>query len=248
MALKKEKGIVIESRDIGDSDRLISLAGENLVRMKFLSKGIRKSKRRAIAGTELGSLVEIDFYDQAEKEWKSTKEINLINRYDALKSDYLGTLFLMYLCELSMHLFPEGEEHPFIYQLLSGCFEYCSEHGFKYEILPFFKLRALVNLGHFPRDFYCVSCGEDILSKSKAFFSWENREFHCGDCHSIPKDHMSILRLFDMILRLKFGNLILQKPNQDQIREADFVLNQYLRSITGKEMKSYFEFYKTLGN
>ncbi|MCZ8154597.1 MAG: DNA repair protein RecO, partial [Leptospira sp.] len=86
MALKKEKGIVIQSMDFGDSDRMISIAGASEIRMKFVSKGIRKSKRRAISSTELGSLVELDFYDQNEKEWKSIKEINLINRFDSVKS------------------------------------------------------------------------------------------------------------------------------------------------------------------
>ncbi|TGN18184.1 DNA repair protein RecO [Leptospira idonii] len=247
MALKKERGIVIHSMDFGDSDRLISLAGENHIRMKFISKGIRKSKRRPIASTELGSLVEIDFYDQAEKDWKSIKEIVLVNRYDHLKSNYTGTLFLMYLTELTSHLYPEGELHPFLHQLLSGSFDHCSEHGFRAEILPFFKLRALANLGHFPTEFYCVSCGEEVLAKSRSFFSWENREFLCGDCHTLPKDQSSMLRLFHQILKTRFSLFLAARPGSDAIREADYVLNQYLRSITGKEMKSYFEFYKTIG-
>lgn len=110
MAIRKERGIVIQSRDIGDSDRLISLAGESQSRMNFLSKGIRKSKRRAIITTELGSLVELDYYDQAEKDWKSIKEIHLVKRYDELKSDYLGTF--CFICNRAYFAHLPGRGKP----------------------------------------------------------------------------------------------------------------------------------------
>lgn len=248
MALKKERGIVIQSIDFGDSDRMISLAGETQIRLKFISKGIRKSKRRAIAATELGSLIEIDFYDQAEKDWKSIKEINLIDRYDGIKSDYLGTLFIFYLTELTSTLYPEGEYHPILFSLLTGSFDHCNKVGFSREILPFFKLRVLSNLGHFPTEFVCVTCGEKLLVKRSAYFAVENREFLCGDCHTLPNDQLPMIRVFDMILRYRFSNFLLRNPSGQLIREADIVLNQFLRTITGKEMKSYFEFYKSLGD
>jgi DNA repair protein RecO (recombination protein O) len=248
MALKKEKGIVIQSMDFGDSDRMISIAGASEIRMKFVSKGIRKSKRRAISSTELGSLVELDFYDQNEKEWKSIKEINLINRFDSVKSSYLGSLMVFYFCEMIAILYPEGESHPFLYQLLLGSFEHTETNGFRTELLPFFKLRALANLGHFPTEFYCHTCGESVLEKKSAYFAMENREFLCGDCHTLPKDHLPMIRLFQTILSNRFTGMLAQNPRKEVIKEADQILNQFLRSITGKELKSYFEFYKSIGD
>lgn len=248
MALKKEKGIVIQSMDFGDSDRMISLAGESEVRMKFISKGIRKSKRRAIASTELGSLIEIDYYDQAEKDWKSIKEINLVNRFDTLKSTYLGTMLIFYFCEIIATLYPEGEAHPFLNQVLVGSFEYVDQNRMRLEILPFFKLRVLANLGHFPTEFYCHTCGESVLQKKSALFALETREFLCGDCHTLPKDQLPMIRLFQTILTHRFSKLMELEPRKETVKEADLVLNQFLRSITGKEFKSYFEFYKSIGD
>lgn len=248
MAIRKETGIIIQSKDIGDSDRLISLAGESNVRMNFISKGIRKSKRRAIISTELGCLIEVDFYDQAEKDWKSTKEIHLIKRFDELKSDYVGTLFVLYITELTSLLYPEGESHPFLYQLLLGSLETTNKDGFRREILPFFKLRALTHMGHFPTEFYCHTCGEEVLAKSKAYFSVDSREFLCSDCHPIPKDHLPVLKLFHTMLSKKFSNVLTIFPKEYEYREGDLILNQFLRSLLGRELKSYFEFYKTIGD
>lgn len=248
MAIRKEIGIIIQSKDIGESDRLISLAGETQVRMNFISKGIRKSKRRAIISTELGCLVEVDYYDQAEKDWKSTKEIHLIKRYDELKKDYVGTLFVLYLTELTSQLYPDGENHPFLYQLLSGSLEVSNENGFRKEILPFFKLRALTHMGHFPTEFYCHTCGEEVLTKTKAYFSVDSREFLCSDCHPITKDHLPVLKLFHTMLSKKFSNVLVIFPKEAEYREGDMILNQFLRSLLGRELKSYFEFYKTIGD
>ncbi|MCW7471471.1 DNA repair protein RecO [Leptospira kanakyensis] len=247
MAIRKERGIVIQSRDIGDSDRMISLAGESQVRMNFLSKGIRKSKRRAIITTEIGSLVEVDYYDQAEKDWKSIKEVHLVNRYDELKSDYLGTLFVLYVAELTSFLYPEGESHPFLFQLLSGSLDTSNEKGFQKQILPFFKLRALAHMGHFPTEFYCHTCGEEVLLKPAAYLSVAEREFLCSDCHPLPKDHLPVLKLFHTMLSKKFSNVLGIFPGESEYRDGDLILNQFLRSLFGKELKSYFEFYKTIG-
>ncbi|GBF41266.1 recombinational DNA repair protein [Leptospira ellinghausenii] len=248
MAIRKETGIIIQSKDIGDSDRLISLAGESQVRMNFISKGIRKSKRRAIISTEIGCLVEVDFYDQAEKDWKSTKEIHLIKRFDELKSDYIGTLFVFYITELTSQLYPEGENHPFLFQLLSGSLETSNTNGFRKEILPFFKIRALTHMGHFPSEFYCHTCGEEVLTKSKAYFSVDSREFLCSDCHPISKDHLPVLKLFHTMLSKKFSNVLVIFPREFEYREGDMILNQFIRSLFGKELKSYFEFYRTIGD
>jgi DNA repair protein RecO (recombination protein O) len=248
MALKKEKGIVIQSLDYGDSDRMISLAGESEIRMKFISKGIRKSKRRAIASTELGSLIEIDFYDQNEKDWKSIKEVNLINRFDELKSSYSGSLLVFYFCEMIATLYPEGEGHPFLYQILLGAFEFADKNEFALELLPFFKVRTLANLGHFPTEFFCHSCGESVLTKRSAYFSIPNREFLCGDCHTLPKDQLPMIRFFQIILTHRFSKVLEVHEKTEIIKEADLTMNQFLRSITGKELKSYFEFYKSIGD
>ncbi len=88
MAICRERGVVVYSQDISESDRVISLAGEQFPRQSFIFKGIRKSKRRPIAATELGSLIELDFYNQPNKEWKSVKEFQLLNRFDSLKGNY----------------------------------------------------------------------------------------------------------------------------------------------------------------
>ncbi|MDF3819243.1 DNA repair protein RecO [Leptospira sp. 96542] len=247
MAIKKERGIVLTSKDIGDSDRLISLAGEFNVRHSFITKGIRKSKRRPIAATEVGSLIELDFYDKPDQEWKFVKEIVLVNRFDELKSTYMGTLFIMYLCELTDYLYLQAEFHPFLNQLLLGSLERATEFGFQKQILPFFKLRALTNTGHFPTEFFCHTCGEEVLKKRQAYFSLEHREFLCSDCHGIPKDHLPVLKLFHTMLSRKYSKVIETFPTEFEYKEGDAILNQLLRNIFGKELKLYFEFYRTIG-
>lgn len=245
MAICREKGIVIQSRDIGDSDRVVCLAGENYPKMFYLFKGIRKSKRRPISASELGSLIEIDFYNQPNKEWKSVKEFQLLNRFENLKSDYLKTNFLLYITEFFSSIYPEGESHPFLLQLLLGSLEHSENQGFAFEILPFFKIRALTHMGHFPSEFHCFTCGEEILKKEKAFFAIDAREFLCGDCHSFPKDHLPVLQLFSMMLTRKFSKL--NNLNSETVFESDQMLNQLIRSILGRELKTYFEFYKSMG-
>jgi DNA repair protein RecO (recombination protein O) len=111
LGLKKVSGIVIYAKDIGDNDRLITVLGEDCPRQNYFIRGIRKSKSRSIASTEIASWVEINYYDREGKDWRDVKEINLVQRFDTIKSSVVGLYFLSYICEIASALLPEGEEH-----------------------------------------------------------------------------------------------------------------------------------------
>lgn len=244
MSLRRERGLVIEQVDLGDSDRKIALFTEKGEKIFLLCKGIRKSRKRPILATELGSEIEAVFYDKESLLWKSTKELHLIQRFDQLKSTYFGTLFVIYHSELLNKIMPEKEFHPALFVLLQGSFQFLESQTFRISLLPFFKIRLLVELGLFPKEFHCVSCGKEILEDSRAQFLWEDREFHCQDCYTIGTNHIIYFRAWDHFLRERFGKV--QDPERSLSLEMDQVLHRYIQSILGVELKSYFEFYKNL--
>lgn len=245
MALKKDKGIIIYSKNLADSDKIISIASELEPRRKFYLRGIRKSKRRPIIASELGSYIELDYYEKLEKDIFEIKEINLIDRYDSLKSSIKGLYFISYISELADLLLPEGEIHTKESKLIRLGFDYANQNGFVFTMVPFMKARLLFYLGVLPSEFICLECNENVLHKEAAILT-DSFEIHCGDCTNIENNQIHLIRLLHDFLTKKF-NYITQTYNSEiLIRESDAILNYFLKNYMQKYLKTEKDFYKII--
>ncbi len=169
MSLLKKRGIILQSTTYSEADALITLLSEDGIKEKFLIKGIKKSKKRPIVATEIGTLIHIDYYyHQNNNLFFLVKEISLEKRYDLIKNDYISTLILCLFLELVEKTLPEGFTEPKIFKLLFSALEALEKYGSKTLILPFFKFKLLLSLGVVPKDYICQKCGIEILNKNSA--------------------------------------------------------------------------------
>jgi DNA repair protein RecO (recombination protein O) len=248
LGLKKTKGIVISAKDMGEKDRVITLLGLDSPRQNYLVRGIRKSKTRPIAAGEIGSIVEINFYDREGKDWKDVKEIFLSERFDSIKSSALGLYFISYLFEILGYLLPEGEEHFKEAKLMELALREVEQNGFYFGILPFLKSRLFLNLGLLSGELHCEDCGEDIREKTAADYLERNFEIHCSECRTLERNRISHLRLLKDMLRLRYGDLFQQNISQILLKDLDRSLNAFLEAYLQRHLKTEKEFYRLLEN
>lgn len=248
MGLSKASGIVISSRDIGDKDRLITVLGEDSPRQNYFIRGIRKSKTRPIASTEIASLVDIVYYDREGKEWKDVKEIHLVQRFDSIKSSVYGLYFLSYFSEIAASLMPEGEDHYREAKLLKMAFLEVEKEGFHFGILPFLKVRLFGYLGIIPVEFLCIDCGEEIWKKKEADIQESTLDLICGDCRNLTRNSISLIRFFRDCYNVKYSELFSVMIPPDILFELDQILNHFLENYMGKGLKTSKEFYKMLSD
>lgn len=248
MALNRERGIVVLARDMGDNDRIVSLLGEEGPRNNYFIRGIRKSRTRPIAASEIGSYVEFVFYDREGKDWKDVKEIQLIQRYDSIKSSVIGLYFLSYICEIASLLMPEGEIHSQECKLLRLAFDEVEENGFHFGILPFLKVRLFGYLGIIPVEFHCSDCGHDIWNKDEADLQESSLELVCGDCRSLIQNRIGLIRFFRDCYRMRYRDLFSEVIPVGILLDLDRILNHYLDNYLGKSLKTEKEFYRMLAD
>jgi DNA repair protein RecO (recombination protein O) len=248
LGLKKDSGIIISAKDMNEADRLITVLSQEGPRQNYFIRGLRKSKSRSKPAAELGSFVEINYYDREGKDWKDVKETHLINRFDEIKSSVIGLYFLSYISEICSLLLPEGENHTKEAVLIIKAMEEVNVNGFYYGILPFVKVRLLGYLGLFPEDFLCVDCGEDLWIKKEADVNDTSLEMFCGECRSIIKNKINTLKLFKDCSRVKFSELFSREIPMDWIKDLDRILNHFLESYLGRSLKTSKEFYRLLEN
>ncbi|MCC5814680.1 MAG: DNA repair protein RecO [Leptospira sp.] len=248
MGLKKDSGIVIQSRNIGDNDRVISLLSETEFRKNYFLRGIRKSKSRPIAASEIGSLVEVNYYEREGKEWNDVKEVHLLDRFDLIKSSVLGLYFISYISEIASALMLEGELHEKEAKLIRMAFTEVNTNGFHFGILPFLKIRLLGYLGIIPQEFLCMDCGEEIWLKKEADIQETTLDLFCGDCRSLTDNKIQVIRFLRDCVHLKFSNLFSDVIPVPLLFSSDEILNTFLDSYLGRGLKTSKEFYRLLKN
>ncbi|TGK30887.1 DNA repair protein RecO [Leptospira gomenensis] len=246
-SLRKIRGIVLESRSILDGDALVRLLPEAGQVENFRVRGIRKSKTRAIASVEPGSLSDVDYYHSKIKETHNVKEISLINRFDKAKSGYFGTVLVSYLVELASAFTPDGAEHPGEFRLLYGALEELEENGPSALILPFFKLRLLVAGGFLSKELLCHSCGTELKEMTSVTLQTSPLEIVCGNCLHGDRNDLGTAQWIQTFLVLRFRDLKERKISVENILDLDRICNGILEPILRKKLKSALTLYEALG-
>ncbi len=247
MSLLKKRGIILQSTTYSEADALITLLSEDGIKEKFLIKGIKKSKKRPIVASEIGTLIHIDYYyHQNNNLFFLVKEISLEKRYDLIKNDYISTLILCLFLELVEKTLPEGFTEPKIFKLLFSALEALEKYGSKTLILPFFKFKLLLSLGVVPKDYNCQKCGIEILNKNSAKLNLVTLEALCSDCEIFSENDIEIIRLFRGISKKKYDLVVLEIIPEILLIRADTILDKFIINSLGISPKSSEMLYRSL--
>ena len=249
MALEKKRGIILQSKTIGEADAMLTLLSEDGSKLKFLVKGIKKSKNRPIVASEIGSIVCIDFYFHANvSNVYNVKEISLEKRHDSIKNDYISTLFLFFFLELMEKTIPEGEKESRSFTLLYLALEVLEKYGSNIIILPFFKYKLLLGLGVIPKDFLCKNCGTILTEEKFAKINSSTFEATCSKCENFEDidNDIEILRFFKEITKKNYDSILKDTIPSAILLKSDKILDKYIFTYLGIETKSSEMLYRSL--
>jgi DNA repair protein RecO (recombination protein O) len=247
LALEKKRGIILQSKTIGEADAMLTLLSEDGSKLKFLVKGIKKSKNRPIIASEIGSIVCIDYYfhDNVSNIY-NVKEISLEKRHDTIKNDYISTLFLFFFLELMEKTIPEGEKESRTFTLLYLALEGLEKYGSNIIILPFFKYKLLLGLGVIPKDFLCKKCGTILIEEKLAKINSSTFEAICSNCENFEENDIEILRFFKQITKKNYDSILKDTIPTNILLKSDKILDKYIFTYLGIETKSSEMLYRSL--
>ena len=166
----KSKGIVLQTVRYGETSAIAKIYTEHLGLLSFMVYGYRSSKStKKAAMLQQGTLLEIDFIHQANKNIHQIKEIKRAHTYQSIPFDMRKSSVMLFLIELISRCVIENqineEEFDFIYSQFVAL-------DSSIEIDPFFHLHFMVSLtqylGFFP---------ENNSSESNKYFDVRNGFF-----------------------------------------------------------------------
>jgi len=233
LKLFQTRAHVLRSRPFGEKDRLLTLFSLEAGKVTARAPGARHVKSKLSAGVE--PLTSASFLLHRGRSIHTVSQLQIEQPYARIRVNIRDFALGLYLAELVEKTMEEGAATPPVYDLLADCWSLLNEQkGDRDMLVRFFELTLLGILGYSPHFTDCIFCGSD---KAPFFWNKSSGGIFCRDCCSdgqsatlLTAGTLALLRSFLNFTAAKTVNL---RGSEEQKRELQMILQQYLQYWTG---------------
>ncbi len=210
------EGVILGSRDLGESDLLITLFTRELGKLKAVAKGAKRSKRRFLNALEPFTVIAGNFAPpRADGALYRIDSADIVEKFETIGACSESYCLASLVCELtdlwSKEEDPDKALYSLVLQTLAALFNGNTPYG---SILGF-KLHLLRYAGYKLGIGQCVNC-KSGLEAPQIHFSIERGGAVCAACADGQKDMIKIsmgalksLRFYQRSHAANFGRLCL---------------------------------------
>lgn len=203
------RAIVLRVRNLGETDRVMTLLSDERGKFDATARGARRPKGKLSATSQ--PFVRARFLIAKGRSIDLATQAEIENPHLHIAEDLLKTAWATYCCELSSFL-PEHLPENDLFDLLSAALEdFDGSQPNRIEIIGrWFEARYLALSGYAPQIGRCVSCERKIVVAAddltqKLIFSPTLGGTLCGSCAGDDPNRLTVnvqaLRLFHQLLR-----------------------------------------------
>lgn len=233
MSLYNDRGVVLRTYKLGESDRIVVLLTRDNGKVRAVAKGVRKTKSRFGGRLEPPSHVKVLLYQGRELDIVSQAET--VDHFRALRDDLdrLGRAIVM--LEATDQLSMEREVNRPLYDMLVGALRTLAERDAPL-VVPAFCLKLLALEGFRPHVEACVACGAE-----GPLVSWAIEEggLRCAAHRQGPAVSAEAIGVLQDVLGGRL-NIALEERRPSVVAEVDTLsiralehhLERRLRSVT----------------
>ena len=161
----KTNGVVLRTRRMGETSKLVTLYTEDHGKLKVTAKGARKPRSRHGAALELFNEVQAVCYLRDERELQTLSDCDVVRGHVRLLADLARMAYASAACELVDALTIEGEANTRLYRCVTGVLGALDEVA-EEQLEPvfwYYELRVAAALGYRPELTRCVSCRTELV-------------------------------------------------------------------------------------
>jgi DNA repair protein RecO (recombination protein O) len=249
MPERQTPAIVLNVRDYGEADLLVTFLTPRQGRVTGMAKHARKSRRRFAHCLEPLSRVDFFLSSRPGRDLEFIQKGELVRVFPSLRRDLKRLAAAAVLGELAGLLASPPEACPQIFATLEAALELLEAGVPADSLLPSFLLRLLSLGGYGPRLQACLGCGEE--PGPPIYFSISRGGLLCGACHPgapgpllpLSPGTWKLLRLAQDLPLEKLGRLRFPALPRDQ---SLALFRAFLRHHLVREMKSW-SFWEKVG-
>jgi len=243
----KTPGIVIKRMNYGEADRILTILTERFGKIKAIAKGVRKIKSKLAGSLEPFMLINLELHEG--KTFYIVTGASIEQEFPQIHKDLKKTSLAFYVGEVADKFLQEEQKSGSIFEVFKDALLGIEESDDQF-LLRVFELRMIEASGFKPELYECVHCKEKITQGDNFWDSVEGGIL-CSSCqskfHHGKKISDDLIKIFRLIDRGEYSVLKKIKVKHDLKDEAEEILNNYIKSILERELKSQ-QFLKNLNN
>lgn len=232
--ITKVEGIVLNTRDFGESSRILNVLTKEYGLIGIMAKGCKRLKSDIKGVSEKLSYAYFNIYYKEDK-LSTLANDDVINIFANIKKDITKISFASFLLELTEQVVKQNNSED-IYQLLINSLIKINEGFDPLIITNIVELKYLDYLGVMPVIDSCSVCGSKT---SIATISSFKGGYVCNNCLTNEKlvsdKTIKLIRLFYYVDISKISKLEISNLEKKEINEF---LDEYYDSYTGLYLKS----------
>ena len=236
--------IVLDCRDHGESDKIITLFCQRLGRITGIAKGAKRSKKRFVNKLEIFSSLNICHTLPLNGRLAFIAEAELLDGFINIRTDIACYTTASIIREFLLLATKEMEGDTKLYPLLIWAFHSLNTQQSPNPVLIFFLIRFFSIIGYHPNLSNCAECGQQLNNSDNYSFHTQSGGIHCNRCtqgqrHSRVPLSCGTLKYLDMAIKQPLSRLRrLQLTEQSQLESLSF-LHIYGRQLFQREIISW---------
>jgi DNA repair protein RecO len=243
MEIQKCSGIVLGSRPAGEADRTVRVYTREYGKRTFVFKGIRKSRKRSIAATEPGTVLDLVYYFHDGRDSSIVNEFTITRQHRGQGGDLRRILYLFLILEVVDRTTGQNDPNRAVYELLAAALAALDDTPGPGHLAAFFILHLIRIDGILPDFSACRACGRRDFTDFVLDYS--DLSPLCGACagsrgmgRTLPRGAMDFIRAS---MRTRFPKMELGTFGEGMVLDVLFSLCLFIEGyfhvlIKSKEM------------
>lgn len=230
------QAVVLRRRNLGESDRILTVFSRELGKHRFVAKGVRRPGSRLAGHSE--PFMQSRFFLARTRGLPLLTQAETINVFRHLRTSERAIAVAGLITERVETLTAEDEAAPQVYALIENSLELLDSDADPERVLLIFDLLLLQETGFRPSLQKCVECGQ-LLDAVPNAFSMERGGFVCHRCpppgpgaRIVSVDVQKIMRMID---RGDLGLALGVRAPRETFDQAEALVADYISTITGRD-------------
>ncbi|MBI4334283.1 MAG: DNA repair protein RecO [Chloroflexi bacterium] len=237
----KTEAIVIQQKEIGEADRLLSLYTPSFGKLKVVAKGVRRTKSKM--GGHLEVLNQCTVLLARGQSLDNVSQAQLLEPFLPLRDDLWRLSCGLYVAEMIERFAAERQANMDLYQLLQQTLHRIAAARKGDLVLRFFEMRFLDIMGYRPQLDRCVRCEEAIKAAPLAF-SHASGGLVCAGCQgSLPAGQLkpvsvNAVKSLRFMQDNPFETAVRLNLNGELASELEYLLRSFLFYVLENQIRS----------
>jgi len=236
--------IVLDCRDHGESDKIITLFCEEIGRIAGIAKGAKRSKKRFVNKLEIFSSLRIQHTLPQNGRLAFIAEAELFDSFLTLRTDISCYTTASVIREIVLLATKDQEGDEFLYPLICWALHSLDTYRNPASVLIFFLIRFFAIIGYSPNITNCTDCGSQLVKRELFSFHLQSSGILCSGCNRERQSSrlqlsLGTLRSLDMALKQPLHRLQRLQFTEQSQREALSFLHLYAKHLFQRDIISW---------